>query len=100
MLERPPKLRERHPFLLVHLPALLVATAVIAYLKLGVLGGQWRNWPAFGMAFGGLLVSEVVLNAGLNTMERYFAWYDRQQPFIGLHLKRRSGTKHRRSNER
>jgi hypothetical protein len=100
VLERPLKLRERHPILLVHLPALLVSAAIVAYLELGVLHGQWWNWSAYVLAFGGLLVSEVVLNSGLNSMERFFEWYERQSPFTRLRVKRRSRTERGRSNDR
>jgi hypothetical protein len=98
--ERPLKLRERHPVLLVHAPSTALAVATVAYLEIGVLHGQWRNGAAYGAAVVVALVSEFVLSSGTRLMEWFFEWYARQRPFSGLQLGARPSSKRRRSNDR
>lgn len=100
MQERPLKLRERHPVLLVHLPSTALAVATVAYLEVGVLHGQWRNGGAYGAAIIVGLVSEAVLGSGTHVMERFFEWYARRRPFTGLRLRGRSNSRRRLPNDR
>ena len=100
MQERPLRLRDRYPRLVVHVPAALFGTALAAVVEVGVLHGQWHDGRAFVVAGAGILFYELLAKLAGDALERGAERYATERTFSGLELPPRSRPKRRRSHDR